>query len=197
MARPRIKPGEFSYRDYLAWPENERWQLLDGVAYAMAPPSIAHQAVVFELARQLGNALEGKPCRAFTGPVGVRLPRAQEADAFIDTVFEPDLVVVCDPSKLEPRGIRGAPDLVIEVLSPSTASFDLVEKRQRYDRAGVRELWLIDPSSSVLTVYRQHGEHFDAPDIRRAEGEITLTALPEIALHLDFMSALREQPEPL
>ncbi|MBI2397449.1 MAG: Uma2 family endonuclease [Xanthomonadales bacterium] len=197
MARPRIKPGEFSYRDYLAWPENERWQLLDGVAYAMAPPSIAHQAVVFELARQLGNALEGKPCRAFTGPVGVRLPRAQEADAFIDTVFEPDLVVVCDPSKLEPRGIRGAPDLVIEVLSPSTASFDLVEKRQRYDRAGVRELWLIDPSSSVLTVYRQHGEHFDAPDIRRAEGEITLTALPEITLYLDFMSALREQPEPL
>jgi len=197
MARPRTKPGEFSYRDYLAWPESERWQLLDGVAYAMAPPSIAHQTVVFELARQLGNALQGKPCRAFTGPVGVRLPRANEADDVIDTVFEPDLIVVCDPSKLEPRGIRGAPDLVIEVLSPSTSSFDLVDKRQRYDIAGVRELWLIDPLGGVLTLYRQDGTRFAAAEIRRAEGDIALTALPDITLNLDFMSALREQPESL
>ncbi len=195
MAKPRTKPGEFSYRDYLAWPENERWQLLDGVAYAMAPPSIAHQTVVFELAGQLHARLKHSPCRAFTGPVGVRLSRANESDDVIDTVFEPDLVVVCDAAKLDARGIRGAPDLIIEVLSPSTSSFDLVDKRQRYDIAGVRELWLIDPIGGVLTLYRQEGSRFAAAEIRRAEGDIALTALPDISLNLDFMAALRAQPE--
>lgn len=193
MGNPRTKTGDFTYRDYMAWPESERWQLLDGRAHAMAPPSIAHQAVVFELARQIGNAVQGTPCRAFAGPVGVRLPRGDETDDFIDTVFEPDLVVVCDPSKVEPRGIRGAPDLIIEVLSPSTASFDLIDKRQRYDVAGVRELWLIDPLAGVLTLYRQHDGHFAAADIRRAEGDIELLALPGLRLNLDFIAQLCER----
>lgn len=161
----------------------------------MAPPSLAHQTVVFELARQLGNALQGSPCRAFTGPVGVRLPRSNEADAFIDTVFEPDVVVVCDPTKLEPRGIRGAPDFVVEVLSPSTAGFDLIEKRQRYGLAGVREIWLIDPLGGVLTIYRQDNGQFGAPDIRRAEGEIELVSLPGLRLNLDFVTELRDLNE--
>jgi Uma2 family endonuclease len=191
MGSPQTKFGEFTYGDYLSWPESERWQLLDGRAYAMAPPSLAHQTVVFELARQLGNSLLGSTCRAFAGPIGVRLPRANEGDDFVDTVFEPDLVVVCDLAKLEPRGIRGAPDLVVEVLSPSTAGFDLIEKRQRYDSAGVRELWLIDPLGGVLTIYRQHDGHFTAADIRRAEGRVDLVALPGLHLDLDFMAELR------
>jgi Uma2 family endonuclease len=195
MGNPQTRTGEFTYRDYMAWPENERWQLLDGRAYAMAPPSLAHQTVVFELARQIGNALHDAPCRAFTGPVGVRLPRAGEADAFIDTVFEPDLVVVCDPSKLEPRGIRGAPDFIVEVLSPSTAGFDLIEKRQRYGTAGVRELWLIDPLGGVLTIYRQNDGQFGAPDIRRAEGEVDVAALPGLHLNLNFVTELRDGHE--
>lgn len=195
MGSPRTKAGEFTYRDYMTWPETERWQLLDGRAFAMAPPSIAHQTAVFGLARQIGNAVHESPCRAFAGPIGVRLPRGNEADDFIDTVFEPDLVVVCDPAKLEPRGIRGAPDLVIEVLSPSTASFDLIDKRQRYDLAGVRELWLIDPLAGVLTLYRRYDGAFAAPEIRRAEGDVALHALPDITFNLDFLAALRAQPE--
>lgn len=195
MGNPQTRTGEFTYRDYMAWPESERWQLLDGRAYAMAPPSLAHQTVVFELAGQLHALLKDAPCRAFTGPVGVRLPRAGEADAFIDTVFEPDLVVVCDSSKLEPRGIRGAPDFVVEVLSPSTAGFDLIEKRQRYGTAGVRELWLIDPLGGVLTIYRQDDGQFGAPDIRRAESEVDVAALPGLRLNLDFVSRLSEGPE--
>ena len=193
MGSPQTKSGEFTYRDYLSWPESERWQLLDGRAYAMAPPSLAHQTVVFELAGQLHAQLKNSPCRAFAGPVGVRLPRTQEADEFIDTVFEPDLVVVCDVAKLEPRGIRGAPDFVIEVLSPSTAGFDLIEKRQRYDSAGVRELWLIDPLGGVLTIYRQQDGRFAAADIRRAQGEIELAALPDLRLNLDFVAELRDR----
>lgn len=191
MTHAQPRSGEFSYADYLAWPESERWQLLDGHAYAMAPPSLAHQSVVFELGAQIRNQLQGHPCRGFAAPVGVRLPTGDEADADIRTVFEPDLLVVCDPSKLDARGVRGAPDFIIEVLSPSTAAFDLVDKRLRYERAGVGELWLIDPISGVLTVYRRAGEQFAAADIRVGEGRIAVHAVPGLALDLDFLQSLR------
>lgn len=152
MAPLKIKPGEFTYADYLRWPETERWQLLDGHAHAMAPPSLNHQRVVSDLISQLFQQLRGKPCEALAAPLGVRLPERGIADAFTRTVFEPDIVVVCDPAKIDARGVRGAPDFIIEVLSPSTASFDLNEKRQCYDEAGVRDLWLIDIPSGVITV---------------------------------------------
>ena len=122
--------GEFTYKDYMRWPDGERWQLLDGFAYAMAPPSLPHQDVVSELGAQLRLRLQlrGKPCKALVAPVGVRLPKSNEANEFIRTVFEPDVLVVCDPSKIDKSGIRGAPDFIIEVLSPSTARFDQIEK---------------------------------------------------------------------
>jgi Uma2 family endonuclease len=191
MAHVKPRSGEFSYADYLAWPEHERWQLLDGHAYAMAPPSTAHQRVVFELGRQIGNQLQGKPCQGFSAPMGVRLPVGGEADDDVRTVFEPDLLVVCDPSKIDARGVRGAPDFIIEVLSPSTAAFDLVDKRQRYESAGVGELWLIDPVSSVLTVYRREGEPFAAADIRVGQGRLAVQSVPGLVLELDFLQSIR------
>ncbi len=196
MAETRIKAGEFTFADYMHWPEAERWQLLDGHAHAMAPPSLNHQSVVMELAGQLRNQLLGKVCRAWAGPIGVRLPVRGESEEFTRTVFEPDIVVVCDPAKLDSRGVRGAPDFIVEVLSPSTASFDLIEKRLRYDEAGVRELWLIDIPSGVITIYRQDGTRFAPAEFRRAEGRIDLTALPGLALDLDFMIDLRAKDEP-
>ncbi len=194
--RTATKPGEFSYADYQRWPDSERWQLLDGHAHAMAPPSTAHQTVVFELARQLGNALLGQQCRAFAGPVGVRLPLADEADDEVRTVFEPDLLVVCDPAKIDACGIRGAPDLIIEVLSPSTAAFDQIEKRAAYERAGVRELWLIEIASGVVTRFLLDGTRFAAPVYLHASGRIELTVGPELSLDLDFMQALRTDASP-
>lgn len=191
MAHGQPRSGEFCYADYLAWPEGERWQLLDGHAYAVAPPSTAHQRVVFELGRQIGNQLQGKPCQGFSAPMGVRLPDGDEADEDIRTVFEPDLLVVCDASRIDARGVRGAPDFIIEVLSPSTAAFDLVDKRQRYERAGVGELWLIDPVSSVLTVYRREGEQFTAADIRVGQGRLAVQWVPGLVLELDFLQSLR------
>ena len=183
--------AEFTYRNYQSWPERPRYELLDGRAYAMAPPQVAHQTVVFELGRQIENALEGKVCRGFTGPIGVRLPIAHESDDFIRTVFEPDLIVVCDAKKIDSKGIRGAPDLVIEVLSPSTAAFDAIEKRKAYSAAGVGELWLIDVGNGLITRYRQAAEKngFEAPEMLRAEGEVML--LLGFALSLDFMKSLR------
>jgi Uma2 family endonuclease len=202
MASPKIKTGEFSYADYLRWPEQERWQLLDGFAFAMAPPNIAHQIVVSEFGRQLGNQLIGKPCKALVAPVGVRLPKAKEADKDIRNVFEPDVLVVCDPNKIDKAGVRGAPDFIVEVLSPSTASFDQIEKRAAYEKAGVRELWLVDAAGGVLTIYRAlarasdtDAHSFAPPQFARAEGIIALEALPGIILDLDFMRELREVAE--
>ncbi len=200
MALPNARIGEFTLEHYLSWPEQERWQLLDGHAYAMAPPLINHQRVVFELGGQLRNQLLGKRCTPLVAPVGVALPRREQAHAKpwpggTDTVFEPDLVVVCDPAKIGARYIRGAPDFVIEVLSPSTAAFDQVEKRRRYGEAGVRELWLIDIDSGLLTIWRQQGEDFGSAEIRHAEGTVTVDALPDLVLELDFLVPLRKSED--
>lgn len=195
MGLPARKQGEFRFADYQSWPERERWQLLDGTAYAMAPPNWAHQQVVVELSGQLRDALKGNPCRLSIAPTGVRLPRANEADDNVRTVFEPDLLVVGDGSKIDSRGIRGAPDVVIEVLSPSTASFDQIEKRQAYERAGVRELWLIDVGNGSVMIYRQRESGrpgFAAPEIVRTCGKVAIEALPGVALDLDFVEALRD-----
>lgn len=185
------KHGEFRFADYQCWPESERWQLLEGRAFAMAPPSWAHQSVVFELARQLGNALLGHRCQARAGPVGVRLPHGNEADDDVRTVFEPDLLIVCDPARIDARGVRGAPDVVIEVLSPSTAGFDQIEKRLAYERAGVRELWLIDAASGIVIIYRSAGERFAAADIVHARGQLAVAAIPGLVLDLDFVDGVR------
>jgi Uma2 family endonuclease len=193
MASPKSQSGEFSYADYMRWPENERWQLLDGFAFAMAPPSVAHQIVVSEFGAQLLIQLRGQRCRALVAPVGVRLPKHNEADDAVRTVFEPDILVVCDPAKIEKAGVRGAPDFVVEVLSPSTASFDQIEKRIAYEKAGVRELWLVDIPSGLLTIYRQLDNIFAAAHFARAEGSIAVDALPGVSINLDFMFELRER----
>ena len=191
----RSQLGEFTYSDYMRWPDGERWQLLDGYAFAMAPPSLPHQAVVLELGRQLANQLLGKLCRALVAPVGVRLPKSNEANESVRTVFEPDVLVVCDPSKIDKSGIRGAPDFIIEVLSPSTARFDHIEKRKAYELAGVREYWLVDVAGGVLTIYRQLDSAFAPPEIVRAEGVIAIVGLSGLKLDLDFMSEWLEKDE--
>jgi Uma2 family endonuclease len=111
----------FTYADYCHWPDDERWELIDGVAYAMAAPGLIDQTVVGELFRQIANPLVGKPCRPFVAPLDVRLPHGNEADDDISTVVQPDITVVCDPAKLDERGCRGAPDWVISCTpAPST-----------------------------------------------------------------------------
>ena len=196
MALEKPQLGEFTYSDYMRWPAGERWQLLDGFAFAMAPPSLPHQDVVSELGAQLRQQLRGKPCKALVAPVGVRLPKADEANEFVRTVFEPDVLVVCDPSKIDKSGIRGAPDFIIEVLSPSTARFDQIQKRKAYELAGVREFWLVDIPGGVLTIYRYTEGAFAPSEIVCAQGVIAITALPGLALDLDFMSEWLEKDEP-
>jgi Uma2 family endonuclease len=191
MAAPALRHGSFRYADLCRWPEGERWELIDGHAYAMAPPNWAHQSVVFELGAQLRNQLLGKPCQARSGPVGVRLPVAGEDDADIRNYFEPDLLVVCDPAKIDTRGVRGAPDLIIEVLSPPTASYDQIDKRRAYERASVRELWLVDVVNGLISIHRHDSRRYAAPELLRTAGRIPVGVLPGVELDLDFVAAYR------
>ncbi|MGX2039101.1 Uma2 family endonuclease [Methylocaldum sp. MU1018] len=175
-----------TYADYLSWPEDVRYELVDGTAYLMAPaPNLEHQDVAGEIYRQLSNALEGKPCRPFIAPVDVRLPKADESDDFIDTVVQPDVLVVCDESKLDRRGVRGAPDFVVEVLSSSTASHDHVLKRRVYERAGVREYWLVHPTDRMVIIYRLVDGEYGKPDVQALSGETSVGVLPQVAVVWD------------
>ena len=184
-----------TYAEYLNWPEDCRYELLDGVAYLMAPaPTLEHQDVAGEIYFQLRWALEGKPCRAFIAPVDVRLPKADEADERIDTVVQPDVLVVCDEAKLDRRGVRGAPDLVVEVLSPATASHDQLLKRRVYERAGVLEYWLVHPADRVLTVYRLVDGQFGKPDVHELLGQTPVGVLPGVAIAWDEL--VRRLPKP-
>ena len=178
----------YTYADYLTWPEDVRYELIDGVAYLMAPaPTLDHQELAGGIYVQLRQTLEGQRCRPFIAPVDVRLPRHDEADERIDTVVQPDVLVVCDPAKLDRRGVRGAPDLVVEVLSPGTAVHDHVRKRRVYERAGVREFWLVHPLDRMVTVYRLAGGEYGKPEIYALTGSTPVAALPGVAVTWDAL----------
>lgn len=190
MGLARRDTAYHTYGGYLDWPEDVRYELIEGVAYLMASaPTVRHQQIAGEIYRQLANALEGKPCRVLIAPVDVLLPKADEADARVDTVVQPDLLVVCDESKIGERRVRGAPDFVVEVLSPATASHDLVIKRRLYEPHGVREYWLIHPVDRVLTMYRLEGAEFGKPDILELKGETPIHVLPGVAIEWDRLMA--------
>ncbi len=148
--------GSYTYADYLTWQWDEMTELIKGKIYKMSPaPGSLHQKVSGELFRQLANFLKGKRCQVFSAPFDVRLPstRKDQADKEITTVVQPDLCVVCDPSKIDARGCIGAPDWILEVLSPNTSSKDLREKFDVYEEAGVKEYWVVHPQEHTILVY--------------------------------------------
>ena len=143
------KDIHYTYADYLTWDNDVRCELIDGAPCQLAAPTPNHQRVVGRLYRQLANYLEGKPCEAFFAPFDVRLNAAQGDD----TVVQPDILVVCDQKKLDDKGCIGAPDMVIEVLSPATAGRDCLIKLHWYMKSGVREYWIVDPDSKRVSVH--------------------------------------------
>ncbi len=140
MGYPLVKKSsqKFTWNDYITWPDSERWEIIDGIAYNMTPaPSVKHQGVAGKFHSQLDQKLKGKPCRPFIAPLDVVL---SEYD-----IVQPDVFVVCDKNKITDRNIQGAPDLVVEVLSPFTALKDLREKKNLYEKYGVKEYIVVDP----------------------------------------------------
>jgi Uma2 family endonuclease len=181
-----------TYADYLMWSADSGNELVDGVAYIREPPSPSrfHQEFVLELGRQISNLLAGKPVRAYIAPLDVRLPKDGGADDQIDTVVQPDVFIVCDLLKLDERGMSGAPDWVAEVLSPSTARYDRTTKLRAYERAGVSEVWLIDPTDRTVTIHRIEAGHYTRPVILELKGRTALEAVPGVSIDWDRLLAL-------
>jgi Uma2 family endonuclease len=143
-------PRRFSYADYKDWELNsgERYELIQGEARAMAAPSWYHQSISVETTRQFANFFLGKPCKVFSAPFDVRL--FYQEDGSDDTVVQPDLSVVCGKEKRGKEGCRGAPDFVLEILSPGNTAEEMQKKLLLYKEAGVREYWIVDPATKSV-----------------------------------------------
>ena len=186
-----IKQQEkYTYADYLTW-DKGRWEIIDGDIFDMTPaPTRVHQKILGELFFLIQSYLKKQKgvCEVYPAPLDVRFVNAQnDVDDLIDTVVQPDIVVVCDPKKLDDRGCKGAPDLVVEILSPSTAKIDLKIKRQLYEQHGVKEYWLVHPVDQTVMVYTlNESKQYDKADIYGAEDEL------RTVLFADFLIKLEE-----
>jgi len=137
---------EFTYKDYLSWDSSERYEIIDGIAYAMASPPAQHQRISRELMALIFDFLKGKPYEVFSAPFDVRL--FPEEDSSDTTVVQPDILVVCGPKKLsDGEACKGAPDLIIEILSPASVMMDRKVKAEKYLEAGVKEYWIVNDNT--------------------------------------------------
>ena len=179
----------YTYGDYAKWPDEERWELIDGVPYNMSPaPSRSHQKILGELFKQIAVYLTGKTCEVYIAPFDVRLPKGDENDDQITTVVQPDLVVVCDREKLDDHGCKGAPDLVVEVLSPGTAGKDMKIKLALYERVGVKEYWLVDPSYKAVQVYQlETSGRYGRPGIYTGADQVKVGLFLDLEIDLSMV----------
>lgn len=155
----------YSYADYLRWSFEERVELIKGKIYKMSPaPKRSHQKIDVALVANIYNFLTDKPCEVYTAPFDVRFPKLPH-DSFesVFTVVQPDICVICDLSKLDEAGCNGAPDLIIEILSTSTAKIDLEDKFALYEENGVGEYWIVYPGESIIEVFElKNGKYVSA-----------------------------------
>lgn len=177
----------WTYADYLTWPDDQRWEVIDGVAYAMSPaPGVAHQRISRTLTRIIDTHLIGKPCELFAAPFDVRLAESSTAsDNYVETVVQPDIAVVCDKNKLDVRGCNGAPDLIIEISSPSTGKNDLTIKFDLYQRHGVREYWIVHPAEKTVLVFKLgEDQTYGKPERYADDHKIAVPLLGELVVDL-------------
>ncbi|MBR6255783.1 MAG: Uma2 family endonuclease [Lachnospiraceae bacterium] len=149
MDAVKMQEKEYTLEDILNLPEGVHKEMLDGVVYDMAAPSTQHQRIAFNLARKVADHIDhkGGSCEVFTAPFGVFLTKDEK------NYVEPDISVICDKDKISERGCEGAPDWIVEVVSPSTKSMDYLRKLYHYKQKGVRLYWIVDPASEMVSVY--------------------------------------------
>lgn len=154
MALPREK--SYTEEDYYNLPKDVRAELIDGRFYNMASPSRVHQELLGEIYVTIANYIKAKsgPCRVYPAPFAVKLFNDRT------NIIEPDISVICDKNKLTDKGCSGAPDWIIEIVSPSNPSHDYITKLSMYHDAGVREYWIVDPQNKKIYVYNMEGETF-------------------------------------
>ncbi len=152
-----IEKMHYTFADLLEMTDVEHCEVIHGELLALAAPMRIHQDVSRELFVQIANYLDGKKCKVYSAPFAVRLfEQHDEKPEDVDTVVEPDIVVVCDPDKLDQYGCKGAPDFIIEILSQSTQKRDMLVKLRLYQSAGVKEYWIVSPSAESIQVYLLH-----------------------------------------
>jgi len=189
LIRETAEERLYTFADYLKWNDGKRYELIDGQVYILAPaPSPEHHRISGELYRQISNYLLDKDCEVFSAPFDVRLLEGEERDEEILTIVQPDILVVCDKSKLDQRGLKGAPDMVIEIVSPSTAGRDRGVKRDLYERNGVREYWLVDYSNKTIEVYLLNkGNSYGKPVVYSAEEKVPVNIFEGLEIELSLV----------
>jgi Uma2 family endonuclease len=182
--------GSYTYADYLTWQWSEMTELIRGKIFKMSPaPGSLHQRVAGNLFGHLWNFLKGKRCQVFIAPFDVRLPIStkSKSDREIITVVQPDLCVVCDPNKIDARGCIGAPDWIVEILSPHTSAKDLREKFDVYEEVGVKEYWVVHPQEQTLLIYTldQNGKYKSVLKPYVRNDEVSPITLPGLTIRLE------------
>ena len=170
----------YTYADYVTWKGDTRYEIIDGIAYAMASPSQGHQRITKRLVRQLDDFLRGKTCEVFHVPLDVRL----NVNSFDDVVVQPDVFVVCDESKRNGKSVKGAPDLVIEILSPYNVRHDTFTKFGQYQKAGVKEYWIVDPIRRSVEVYILKNGKYGVGSVYRADDIVPVSILEGCKINL-------------
>ncbi|MFZ3102456.1 MAG: Uma2 family endonuclease [Desulfitobacteriaceae bacterium] len=184
MSLPK-ETKKHTYADYLTWPENERWEIFDGVPYMQSAPKWQHQSISSELHRQLSNYLIDKPCRVFAAPFDLCLADYDENDDEIANIVQPDLVIVCDETKLRKTGYFGVPTLIIEISSPSTTKLDRVVKFNRYEKAGVKEYWIVEPDGNYINVFTlQANKRYGRPEAYTEEDKVQIFVFSDFLVDL-------------
>ena len=176
----------YTYADYLKWTFEDRLELIKGRLFRMSPaPNRIHQKLSGEIYRELSNFLKGNSCEVYTAPFDVRLPRKSKDDKDILTVVQPDICVICDPAKLDDRGCIGAPDIVVEILSPGNNKKELQNKYEIYEESGVKEYWIVTPQEKTFLKYVLSNEgQFQPSRLMTIGDEITTPILPGFVLNL-------------
>jgi len=197
----KFEEEKFTYADYLTWPDEQRCEIIDGVVYDMSPaPSTAHQELLLDLAYSIKSFIGDKPCKIFVAPFDVRLAEAGETARSCSNVVQPDISVICDLDKIDEKGCVGAPDWVIEILSPSTSSKDQVKKRYLYEKHGVKEFWLIHPIERTATLYYRKGNSFALQGIYDEEATLKSQHFKGFSVSfskiLPVIRAVKEVPMP-
>jgi Uma2 family endonuclease len=185
MAIPNEKE-KYSYADYLTWDEGERIELIDGEIFNMSPaPSRRHQQVLRELSTIFSVFLREKECEVYFAPFDVRLLTDNKQDDDINNVVQPDLSIVCDKEKLDDKGCNGAPDMIIEILSPSSVKLDRWKKYQLYEKAGVNEYWLVDPVNNSVEIHLLVDAQYKFQGVFTKDDTVSVNLFPDLKLDLN------------
>ncbi len=146
--------GSYTVKDYLSWTFDGFYEIIKGKVWKMSPaPTSSHQRVSFNLSFEFGRIFKGQNCEAFHAPFDVYFVRCGEETSNGTTVLQPDICIICDKSKIHEKGCVGAPDLVVEIISPSTAKKDLDDKYKVYEEFGVKEYWVVFPGEKAINIY--------------------------------------------